>query len=220
MSINEAESIRDQILKNDHYSICFNGYDLENFENQNNKLKRIRNCYDKISSYENSIIETFYQNKNKENELSNQEELLKKDLEVIKNENENYLEIEKKKRENEIDGMKKKLENSILKNKNEVKIKNEEIFNLKKLNKELNLKIDEEIELKKNMHLIELKNEYKLNLIKYKNMKELEKIENDKNEEIRKKKFEAEKEIKFNEMKNKAELVQKIITMCKNIDLN
>ena len=220
MSINEAESIRNQILKNDHYSICFNGYDLENFENQNNKLIRIRNCYDKISSYENSIIETFYQNKNKENELSNQEELLKKDLEVIKNENENYLKIEEKKRENEINGMEKKLENSILKNESEIKIKNEEIFNLEKLNKELNLKIDEEIELKKNMHLIELKNEYKLNLIKYKNMKELEKIENDKNEEIRKKKFEAEKEIKFNEMKNKAELVQKIITMCKNIDLN
>jgi hypothetical protein len=34
--------------------------------------------------------------------------------------------------------MKKKLENLILKKKNEIKIKKEEIFNLKKLNKELN----------------------------------------------------------------------------------
>ena len=67
---------------------------------------------------------------------------------------------------------------------------------------------------------MELKNEYKLNLLKYKNMKELEKEENDKNEAIRIKEFEAEKEIKFNEMKNKAELVQKIISMCKNLEFN
>lgn len=40
-------------------------------------------------------------------------------------------------------------------------------------------------------------------------MKELEKELNEKNEEIKRKQFEAEKEIKFNEMKNKAELVQK-----------
>lgn len=51
-------------------------------------------------------------------------------------------------------------------------------------------------------------------------MKELEKELNEKNEEIKRKQFEAEKEIKFNEMKNKAELVQKIIAICKSIQLN
>ena len=220
MSISEAESIRNKIKENNHYSICFNGYDLKNFENQNDKLIRIRNCYDNISSYENLIIDTFYQNKNKEKDLSNQDELLEEDLKVIKKENECNLRVEEKKRKNEINDLKKKFENSKLKNENDIKIKNEEIFNLEKENKELNRKIDEEIELLKYIKLLELKNEYKLNLIKYQNMKELEKAEYYKNEEIRKKQFEAEKEIKFNEMKNKAALVQKIITMCKNIDLN
>lgn len=51
-------------------------------------------------------------------------------------------------------------------------------------------------------------------------MKELEKAKKEKEAEIKRKEFEAEKEIKFNEMKNKAELVQKIISMCKNIELN
>ena len=220
MSISEAESIRNKIKENNHYSICFNGYDLENFQNQNNKLIRIRNCYDNISSYENLIIDTFFQNEKNEKELNNQNELLEEDLKILKKENEYNLKIEEKKRKNEINDLKIKFENSKLKNDIDIKIKNEEIFNLEKENKELNIKIDEEIELLKNIKLIELKNEYKLNLIKYQNMKELEKAEYEKNEEIRKKQFDAEKEIKFNEMKNKAELVQKIIAMCKNIDLN
>ena len=50
-------------------------------------------------------------------------------------------------------------------------------------------------------------------------MKELETEKEKKDFEIKKKIFEAEKEIKFNEMKNKAELVQKIISICKNITL-
>ena len=220
MSISEAESIRNKIKENYHYSICFNGNDLKKFENQNDKLIRIRNCYDNISSYQNLIIDTFYQNENKEKELSNQDELIEEDLKVIKKENEYNLTIEEKKRNNEIKDLKKNFENLKLKNENDIKIKNEEIFNLENENKELNIKKEEEIELLKEIKLIELKNEYKLNLIKYQNMKELEKAEFEKNEEIRKKQFEAEKEIKFNEMKNKAELVQKIISMCKNMDLN
>ena len=83
MSISEAESIRNKIKENNHYSICFNGYDLKNFQKQNDKLIKIRNCYDNISSYENLIIDTFYQNENKEKELSNQNELLEEDLKII-----------------------------------------------------------------------------------------------------------------------------------------
>ena len=109
MSISEAESIRNKIKENNHYSICFNGYDMENFQNQNDKLIRIRNCYDNISSYENLIIDTFFQNENKEKELNNQDELFKEDLKVIKIENENNLNIEEKKRKNEITDLKKKI---------------------------------------------------------------------------------------------------------------
>ena len=83
----------------------------------------------------------------------------------------------------------------------------------------MDLKTKEEIELLKKEKLYELKNEYKLNLLRYKNSKELEKAEKEKDEEIKRKQFDAEKEIKFHEMKNKAEFVQKIIAMIKNIEL-
>ena len=46
-----------------------------------------------------------------------------------------------------------------------------------------------------------------------------QKAEKEKDEEIKRKQFDAEKEIKFHEMKNKAEFVQKIIAMIKNIEL-
>ena len=118
----------------------------------------------------------------------------------------------------------------------------------------------EEIELKKNEKLFELKNMYKIKLIEYrknkvglssgekslsrdfkddldykikkikkkiksinrqnKNMKELEKKRKEKDLFIKQKEFEAKKEIEFNEMKNKSELVEKIITMFKNISIN
>ena len=97
---------------------------------------------------------------------------------------------------------------------------NGDIFNLKKEIDELNIKNKEEIELKKNEKLYELKNIYKIKLIKYKNMKELEKKRKEKDLFIKQKEFEAQKEIEFNEMKNKSELVEKIIIMFKNISIN
>ena len=96
---------------------------------------------------------------------------------------------------------------------------NEDISNLQKEIKELNIAKNDEIELSKKEKLYELKNEFKLDLLRYKNKKELEKEKQEKEQEIKRKQFEAEKEIKFNEMKNKAELVQKIISMCKNLEL-
>ena len=70
---------------------------------------------------------------------------------------------------------------------------------------------------------LEINNEYKkLNQDISNLKKEIEELNSQKEEEItlmKKKIFEAEKEIKFNEMKNKAELVQKIISICKNITL-
>jgi hypothetical protein len=67
--------------------------------------------------------------------------------------------------------------------------------------------------------LFKITNEYKIKLIKYQNEKEIEKQINEKNLSIKKKEFEAKKEIELDDMKNKAELVQKIIACVKNISL-
>ena len=140
-------------------------------------------------------------------------------MEIKRKENENVIKISEKQKENELNEFNQKWDISILKNESKLSQINEDIINLEKEIKELDLKTKEEIELLKKEKLYELKNEYKLNLLRYKNSKELEKAEKEKDEEIKRKQFDAEKEIKFHEMKNKAEFVQKIIAMIKNIEL-
>ena len=94
-----------------------------------------------------------------------------------------------------------------------------EIDNLKT---EIQLKeesLRNELDYKKQEELFKLKNEFKIKLIQYTNKKKLEKQEKEKEMEIKKKKFEADKAIEFNELKQKALLVQKIISSIKNISL-
>ena len=219
MSIEAAETIRNNIYNSNHYSKCLSYNQQYNFTYQNNKLNRIRNCYDNIISYETKIIEINNRNITKQKEKENQEEIFKKDLEIKRKENENVIKISEKQKENELNEFNQKWDISILKNESKLSQINEDIINLEKEIKELDLKTKEEIELLKKEKLYELKNEYKLNLLRYKNSKELEKAEKEKDEEIKRKQFDAEKEIKFHEMKNKAEFVQKIIAMIKNIEL-
>ena len=219
MSIQAAKTISDKIVYSNHYSSCLSSYQRRIFTNQNEKLNRIRNCYDNIIYYETKIIEINNRNKTKEKEKENQDEIFRTDLEMKRKKNENCIKIEEKRIENELNELNQKLDISILKNESKLSQITADIINLGKEIKELDLKNKEEIELLKKEKLYELKNEYKLNLLRYKNIKELEKAEKEKNEEIKRKQFEAEKEIKFHEMKNKAEFVQKIISMIKNIEL-
>ena len=152
--------------------------------------------------------------------MNKNRDLNQKELEYKKKQYSNEEEVKKQYYENLINNLKKELQNDKLKIECELNQINEDISNLKKEIDELNIKNKEEIELKKNEKLFELKNMYKIKLIKYKNMKELEKKRKEKDLFIKQKEFEAQKEIEFNEMKNKSELVEKIITMFKNISIN
>jgi len=64
-----------------------------------------------------------------------------------------------------------------------------------------------------------MENDYKIKLLHYTNKKKLEKQEKEKDNEIKKKQFEANKAIELMELKRKADLVQRIIIMYKNISL-
>lgn len=219
MSIYEAEALNEEIRNNTHYQKCF--YESEyydSFQEQNTILQRIRNCHDDMINYHYTLIELKYYNQLKEKELEKESNLLDLKLGYIKEEYEYRLKLEKEQGD-AINNNKKKFEIIQLENNCELEKLNQEISNLKKEIAELDSQKQEEIALMKKKILLELNNEYKIKLLKYRNMKELEKEREEKNFEIKKKVFEAEKEIKFNEMKNKAELVQKIIAICKNISL-
>ena len=73
--------------------------------------------------------------------------------------------------------------------------------------------------MKEKEELYKLENEYKIKLLQYTNKKKLEKQENDKENEVKQKQFEADKAIELMELKRKADLVQRIIIMYKNISL-
>lgn len=98
MSIKAAEEIRDKIKYSNHYSSCLSYNEQCNFTNQNNRLNRIRNCYNDIISYEKIIKEINNNNKTKEKEKENQNEIFRKDLEIKRKENENSIKIEEKKK--------------------------------------------------------------------------------------------------------------------------
>lgn len=219
MSIYEAEKLSEKIRNNTHYQQCFyNSEYYYSFQEQNTKFQRIKNCYENLTNYHYNLIELKYENETKEKEYKNECELGDKKLEVLKEEYEYKLK-EEKEYENIMNDNKQKLETIQLENNCEFKKLNQDISNLKKEIAELDSQKQEEIALMKKKILLELNNEYKIKLLKYRNIKELESEKEKKDFEIKKKIFEAEKEIKFNEMKNKAELVQKIIAICKNISL-
>ena len=219
MSIYEAEQLSEKISKNTHYQQCFSKskyyYD---FQEQNTKFQRIKNCYENLLNCQNNLIILKYKNEEKKQKFKNECELNNQKLGFLKEEYEYKLKTEKE-FENIMNDNKQKLEIIQLENNSLFKKLNQDISNLKKEIAELDIQKQEEIALMKKKILIELNNEYKIKLLKYRNMKELESEKEKKDFEIKKKVFEAEKEIRFNEMKNKAELVQKIIAICKNISL-
>jgi hypothetical protein len=91
------------------------------------------------------------------------------------------------------------------------------------LNQEINKlkeKFNEEIDLKKKEEMFKISNEYKIKLIKYKNSIELENQRKQNEYLIKKTKFEAQKKIELEDLKNKSEFVQKLMFMMKNISFN
>lgn len=150
MAINEAESIKNKIVNSSHYSASFfHSGSYDQFNKESDKLYRIRSCYDGIINYERSIIDAYYDIKNRENEINNQNDLFRRNLDSIRNSNENSLTIEKKKKENEINEMRNQLDIYKKQCDCDIKLANEDILNLQKEIKELNLSKNEEIELLK-----------------------------------------------------------------------
>ena len=174
MAISEAESIRSKIEDHSHLYMCFNGSDYDTFRKKTNILYRIRNCYNGINNYERYITDIYSSIRYKENEKNNQNDLFRRKLQSIKNENENSLNVEIRRKENEIQEMKNELDIYRRQCESHLNLINEDISNLQKEIKELNIAKNDEIELSKKEKLYELKNEFKLDLLRYKNKKELE----------------------------------------------
>ena len=216
----EAENISSSIQFHSHINEkCLPVHEINNFRDKKFKLDKCKNYYDEIKDIEKDIIKSELDKKNIENELKNLKSVSDKDIDNIKLKLNNTEEIYLKEKENNINILKDNYNNFELKNKYDIESLDKEIDDLKT---EIQLKeesLRNELDYKKQEELFKLKNEFKIKLIQYTNKKKLEKQEKEKEMEIKKKKFEADKAIEFNELKQKALLVQKIISSIKNISL-
>ena len=211
--INATEEIISQIENHEHYCSCLNGYDYNKFKDDFSKIRRIRDCYNGFGEEEINLINALKNEKTKNSELENKKQIaqnkinnlkdsLNKELEEIKLENE--IKLKEIKNNYEFIKLDKKCENELI---------DEDIENLNNIIETLKNKYNQIVYFKKKEELNKIRNEYKLKLIHYKIEKEYGIL-------LAKKKLEAEKEIEFNDLKNKSELVQKIISMVKSICLN
>lgn len=218
--INEAESLQRDIENHSHFNNCFSINTKNEFYSKKNELNKIRECFNDMKNTELDIINKTLNKRNAEQELNNLTAISEKDLQNLKEKLNLMEKINLKNNENELNNLIDRYNNFQLKKKYDIDQIDKEITSLNQqitakkesLNKELDLKTKEE--------LFKLTNEYKIKLLKYTNLKKLEKQEKEKENEIKQKKFEADKAIEFIELKRKADLVQRIITMYKNISIN
>ena len=218
--IYEAESLKGRIESHYHFSKCLNGYERDTFNSKANDLNKCVNCHKELKSTEIQIINAYNEKNNLEKEKNNLKINAEKEIENTKKKIEYDIIIKEKENENTLNDQRNIYNNNQIKKKNELIQLDLDIENLKKEIKEIEEKKNNEFNLKKKEELYKLSNEYKIKLIKYENQKRLEKQEKENLIEIKKKKFEADKEIKLSELKQKANLVQKIISIYKNISLS
>ena len=218
--INEAESFQNKIESHTHFnSKCISIDEINKYYGNKSKLKKIRNYFEDLNYKEEKIIIKENDKNILEKELNNLIITTDKDLDNLKLKLDNMKEIYIKERENDLNNIINNYNAYELKKKYDIESLDKEIENL---NKEIKIKKEtlyNELELKKKESLFKLVNEFKLKLLQYTNKKKLEKLEKEKEMEIKKKKFEADKAIEFNELNQKAMLVQKIISTIKNISL-
>ena len=87
MSIYEAEQLSEKISKNTHYQQCFSKSEYYyDFQEQNTKFQRIKNCYENLLNCQNNLITLKYENEEKKQKFKNECELNNQKLGFLKEE--------------------------------------------------------------------------------------------------------------------------------------
>ncbi len=223
VKINESETILKKIENHPHYCKCFNGNEYSLFNDNCSKFYKTQNNYKKIIDLEREIISEYYKEKEYNQKYSNLKQIYNKELESLNQKLKCMEELKSQENENKINDLKNKYLNNEFKIECELKELDKEITkeitNLKNEFKLKNEKYNNELELKKKEYLFQIENEYKIKEIQYINNKKLEFQEKEKNDAIKKMKFDAQNEIELNTLKNKANFVKKVISIYKNISL-
>lgn len=217
--INEAESLQGEIENHLHFNKCFSTNAKNEFYSKRDELNKARTIFNDLKNNEIDIIKVNLDKKKSEVELNNLRNINKNELENLKEKLKVMEEINIKTNENELNGLKDEYSNFQLKKKYDLEQLDIEISNLNKQIIAIRENLNQKLDLQTKEELLKMTNEFEIKLLQHTNQKKLEKQEKEKEFEVRKKKFEADKAIEFIELKRKADLVQRIIAMFKNISL-
>lgn len=203
--------LRNHISNHSHFGPCLNGNKYSYYLQKSNDLDNCIDITDKALKLKEKIIENNNNLKIKKQEQSQSEELSNKKYESMKVQFEKEEDLERKKNDEYLKGFEEKNKNNKKKAKNTLKELEKEIENLKDNIHELGSQKDWEIKKKQEELLNRLEHDYEMQLDQYKFQKELQKLK----EEARIRELEEEwknqKEIEFNELREKAKLINKLI---------
>lgn len=217
--INEAETLQGEIENHLHFNKCFSTNAKNEFYSKRDELNKARTIFNDLKNNEIDIIKVNLDKKKSEVELNNLRNINKNELENLKEKLKVMEEINIKTNENELNDLKDEYSNFQLKKKYDLEQLDIEISNLNKQIIAIRENLNQKLDLQTKEELLKMTNEFEIKLLQHTNQKKLEKQEKEKEFEVRKKKFEADKAIEFIELKRKADLVQRIIAMFKNISL-
>lgn len=213
--IYEAEQLRNQILNHSHYDKCLFGSSLTSYQKQRDELDSISSTYDKILSEKSSLISAKNRLKNKELEYNRFEEKKSKEFSNKERQYQYELDYLKRSNDNTLYKLRCDINYEQSRENNELNSINQDIRNLNEQIYQENNNYNREVQEQKNNERRLIDSEYNNKINEYENGKKLEKKKFDIENEIKERQFKADTEVEMNELRNKAELVNKFISMIK-----
>jgi hypothetical protein len=209
--ISSAESIEKEIRNHSHYGPCLNGSRYSTFCEKSNELSKCKNYRKEVYELKEDIIKEFNDLKTKEKEKNQSEELFEKECQALIEKNENEEKIETEENEKKLKMKDEEFKTKKEKGKNKLEELETDIKNLREIIITLKENKADEIEKRKEEILNKLEHEYELKIYKYEMEKEYQKIEIEERIKVKQKDIQRRKRLEFAELKNKSELVNKLI---------
>lgn len=213
--IYEAEELRNQIQNHSHYGKCLIGSSWTDYEKKRDELNSISSTYDKILSEKSSLISAKNRLKIKESEYNRYGENKSKEFSNKERQYQNEIDTLRRSNDNTLYNLRCDINYEQSREDNELNSINQDIRNINDQIYQENNNYNREVQNQKNYERQLIDGEYSNKINEYENGKKLEKKKFDIENEIKERQFKADTEVEMNELRNKAELVNKLISMIK-----
>jgi hypothetical protein len=211
--LNEAIELKNKIKNHSHYQKCLIGSEYSKFLENERKLDSVSSAYSEILEEKKNLIKYKNKLKNKQLEYDRFKEIQSKELENRKRQNQKYLDLKRANYDNCYKSLRNEITIEESREKNELNSIARDISYYENEINQLNSNYQRELQNQKYYEKQIIDSEYNNKINDYENSKKLDKKKYDVENLIMEKQFKADVEVEMNELKNKAELVKKLISM-------